>query len=457
MIRTATVTQKAPLEGARWIWFAEGNPAASAPVSTRYFRAQFAVDGKRKVQAAQAFMTADNEFTLFINGHEIGGGDNFHRAEVFDVARSLKPGTNEIRVTAKNTEAPGPAGLVGALHLTYTDGTQQKLNTDSSWEASLSAQGTWSAALELGALNVAPWNFNDKAVPIYQPYAETARLLQDSGIAPDVKTETGAPIRAIHRKISDGDLYFIANPQDKPLDAKVAFRVAGRQPEWWNPLDGTMRDLPVFTATQTRTTIPLQLGPHQSGFVVLRKKASAMRATGAANFPTYRAVLTLEKPWQVSFDPRWGGPAQITFPTLDDWSLRPEDGIKHYSGKAVYRAAFDVPATAFASAPFGRTTARFYLSLGEVKNLASVRLNGKNLGALWCAPWRVEVPTGVLKPIDNRLEITVANLWVNRLIGDSGLPASQRLTATTFNPWKPDSPLQPSGLLGPVTLQKIVR
>ena len=150
-------------------------------------------------------------------------------------------------------------------------------------------------------------------------------------------------------------------------------------------------------------------------------------------------------PWEVSFDSKWGGPEKITFDSLDDWSRRPETGIKHYSGTAKYRKLFTVPAGSLMAGK------KYFLDLGLVKNLARVRLNGSDLGVAWCYPWRLDA-TGVLRDGDNRLEIEVANLWPNRLIRDAGLPPEQRLTWTTHNPYKPDSPLLPSGLLGPVTL-----
>lgn len=134
------------------------------------------------------------------------------------------------------------------------------------------------------------------------------------------------------------------------------------------------------------------------------------------------------------------------FDKLYDWSLRPEPGIRYYSGKAVYTTTFDFP-----SAAHGHSS--FFIALGNVKNLATVTLNGKILGTVWCDPWRVGVPNGLLKPRANTLDVTVANLWINRLIGDSRLPSEQRLTSVTYNNYKPDSPLQPSGLLGPVTIQ----
>jgi hypothetical protein len=120
---------------------------------------------------------------------------------------------------------------------------------------------------------------------------------------------------------------------------------------------------------------------------------------------------------------------------------RPEEGIRHYSGPAAYRMALDPPIP-----PDGR---RLFLDLGRVKDLCEVRLNGRSLGAVWCAPWRIEI-TDAIRPGSNDLEVVVANEWVNRLIGDAGRPPGERLTWTTWNPYKPDSPLLESGLLGPV-------
>jgi len=150
-------------------------------------------------------------------------------------------------------------------------------------------------------------------------------------------------------------------------------------------------------------------------------------------------------PWEVSFDPRWGGPDKVTFDSLVDWTSRPEPGIKYYSGTAVYQKTLYLPSGTITPCE------KYYLDLGVVKNLARVRLNGCNLGVAWCYPWRLDA-TGALRNGENQLEIEVANLWPNRLIRDAGLPPDQRLTWTTHNPYKPDSPLLPSGLLGPVTL-----
>jgi hypothetical protein len=151
--------------------------------------------------------------------------------------------------------------------------------------------------------------------------------------------------------------------------------------------------------------------------------------------------------WEVAFDPKWGGPKEpVKFETLEDWTERPEDGIRYYSGIARYMKTFDAPA----SATTAKTTV---LNLGVLHGMARVELNGRDLGVVWCAPWQVSVPSGLLTPTGNALRIHVANLWPNRLIKDAGLPASEQLTKTTRNPYKPGNPLLPSGLLGPVTLK----
>jgi hypothetical protein len=166
----------------------------------------------------------------------------------------------------------------------------------------------------------------------------------------------------------------------------------------------------------------------------------------------------------VHFDVKWKGPEKVIFERLDDWSQRPEKGIRYYSGRATYRKTFDLTE--------GRYR-RIFLDLGEVKNVAQVRLNGKDLGILWTAPWRVDI-TGVAKRKSNELEIDVVNLWPNRLTGDGLLPKDQRVTVTNVRTYNTPAPvphycdtevscaepvemgpppkLLPSGLLGPVAL-----
>ena len=431
------------LDDARWIWSAEGNPASSAPVGTRYFRTTIEVDANRKIQDAVALMTGDNSFRLFINDKLVGSGDNFRNIESFDAKNFLRAGTNQVRVVATNDgDTPNPAGTIGAIRVFYTDGTRKNYTTGTSWQASQTATGPLSAVADLGESKAGPWNLQTPAAPIYQPYAATAAVLSGMGVAPDFAATV--PMRAIHRRLSDGEMYFIANKSEQPIQTVASFRTTGLAPQWWNPLTGETRVLPEYTSAGGVTKVPLRLTGQESGFIIFRKPP-VKKATGQ-NFPQAQTLLTLSRPWNVSFDPKWGGPANITFPTLADWSRNATDGIKYYSGKAVYRTSFDVAASA---AP-GNTN----LSLGNVKNLASVRINGRDLGSVWCAPWSVNIPAGLLKPTGNQLEVTVANLWVNRLIGDNDKPADQRFTSTTAGKVLSEKDLQPSGLLGPVTLQK---
>jgi hypothetical protein len=155
--------------------------------------------------------------------------------------------------------------------------------------------------------------------------------------------------------------------------------------------------------------------------------------------------------WAVAFDPTWGGPEKVVFEKLDDWTKRPEEGIKYYSGTAVYKRTFDINGTDALSA---QNQEKLFLDLGTVDYLARVRLNGKDLGIVWTAPWRVDI-TGAVKATGNELEIEVVNTWVNRLVGDARLPAEKRLAKTNVR-YQANHPLMPSGLLGPVTVQKQV-
>lgn len=277
------------------------------------------------------------------------------------------------------------------------------------------------------------------------------KVLQNAGVAPDFafqsKREDNAMVDFIHRRDGDTDIYFVANRRNMVFNADCTFRVRGKQPELWNPVTGESRAADAFQQTEGRTTLPLELAPYGSTFVVFTKPIVG-DGKAVRNFPVYVTLQTLDGPWAVQFDPRWGGPEQpAVFETLQDWTRRPEEGIKYYSGTATYRRRFNLEAAN------RKQQHQFILDLGEVNSVAEVRLNGRTLGVVWCAPWQIEI-TDALKEKENELEIDVVNLWANRVIGDARLPARLRRTKTNV-PWilKKDSPLLPSGLLGPVTLK----
>jgi len=159
------------------------------------------------------------------------------------------------------------------------------------------------------------------------------------------------------------------------------------------------------------------------------------------------APVEIVGPWEVSFPPGRGAPEKITFDQLTDWTKRAEDGIKYFSGKAAYRRTFDVSDTAL-RAPHSA----IILDLGQVNDLAIVRVNGQELGTLWQPPYCVDI-TGALKPGANTLEVEVVNTWNNRLAGDAALPVAQRHSSITMPTVTKSSPLLPAGLIGPVRLR----
>jgi hypothetical protein len=153
----------------------------------------------------------------------------------------------------------------------------------------------------------------------------------------------------------------------------------------------------------------------------------------------------LPGPWQITFPPKLGAPDSATFDHLISWTDSPIDGVKYFSGTATYQKDFTLPPA------FAGKNRRIYLDLGIVKNLAQLTLNGKDLGVLWKPPFRADI-TGALQPGNNHLEVKITNLWPNRLIGDQKIPEDKRITWASVSLYKADSPLLPSGLLGPVAL-----
>lgn len=230
--------------------------------------------------------------------------------------------------------------------------------------------------------------------------------------------------RFIQRRDDSADLFFVANT-DTAAGGKVtcSFATSGRQPELWDPVTGIRRELPQFELREGHTLIPLEFAPAQSWFVVFRKplldnSPATISDASPQNFVPLSQASGVDGPWRVSFDPSWGGPPQpVTFNQLEDWTKRPEPGIRYYSGTAVYRTEFALPASSLRH-PKSRTL----LDFGGVHHVARVRLNGQDLGLVWTAPWQVDISNAVRQQV-NQLEVEVANVWANRLIGDEQEPA----------------------------------
>jgi alpha-L-rhamnosidase len=253
----------------------------------------------------------------------------------------------------------------------------------------------------------------------------------------------------IHRTHENVDFYFISNQNKEAIGQKVAFRVTSKEPELWNPVTGEVSKVAHFYQEGGRTFVDLSFNPYGSVFVVFRKPVATPAHASLPTKPTKMNVMQeVTTPWKVNFDEKWGGSQSVQFDKLVSWTERPEESIKYYSGTAIYTTTFDLNMSMVQS---GGPEA---LDLGIVKDvgIAKVKLNGKDLGILWCPPYQISV-TGLLKPKGNVLEIEVVNTWRNRLIGDREKPVNQRYTNTNIT-IKPDWKLEPSGLLGPVTLLK---
>ncbi len=326
---------------------------------------------------------------------------------------------------------------------------------------------------------------------------------------------------AIHRHAPGLDIYFLVNRANKPVHVTASFRIAGKVPELWRPDTGRRTVDGEFTFSHGRTNVPLAFGPRGSLFVVFRHAAAGLNSVVALNrngSPTTHVSIrvqrtgqmrlctthgglyqlsfasgatklvriaplpqpiTVDGPWNVSFTPGWGAPRQFVFNKLASWTSSHNGGIKYFSGTGTYRKSFTVPAS------FIGADNRVILELGSVKDMARVWVNGREMGVLWHAPFKMDV-TSALKAGVNNLRVAVTNTWRNRLIGDDQQPSSLqwggmrtsgntlvgrplkrfpewvihntprpnkgRLTFETWNYYVQGSRLSAAGLIGPVKL-----
>ncbi|TCD08286.1 glycosyl hydrolase [Pedobacter frigidisoli] len=297
-------------------------------------------------------------------------------------------------------------------------------------------------------------NAQDK---LYPNYNLTTNILRTRGLQEDFSSDS--KIRYTHRTSNEWDIYFISNTTPDRITANAKFRSVKGIPELWNPIDGKTKSIRNYKLANNISNILINLDAYESAFIVFSKdnRVDTSQKTVSRDF----AMQPLDGRWVVNFDEKWGGPNQVKMDTLSDWSKITIDGIKYYSGIATYHQKF----------VFNHNhSVRVMIDLGEVRNMAKVRLNGKLIGTLWTAPWQLDL-SEFIKKGQNEIEIEVANLWPNRLIGDEQKPydgitgdawpewllnnqprKSGRYTFTTSKQYNRDSPLLPSGLLGPVKI-----
>jgi hypothetical protein len=271
---------------------------------------------------------------------------------------------------------------------------------------------------------------------------EVMRAIQ---VVPDFeysKPQSDTDVLFVHRKLSDRDLYYVNNRQDRNEDLDATFRITGKEAELWHADSGVMEPAS-FRIANGRTTVPLHLEPWGTVFVVFHKPAQ----TSSRNLPkiTDSSIATVEGPWDLSFQADRGAPSKITLDKLASWSDNADEGVKYFSGTGTYAKTIQAPADWF------KRGTRLSIDLGEVKNLAEISVNGKPIGIVWKTPYRVDVDE-VLKPGANTVEIKVTNPWVNRIIGDRQPNVTKTHAFTSPKFYKADSKLVPSGLLGPVQI-----
>ena len=358
-------------------------------------------------------------------------------------------------------------------------------------------------------------------------------VLSSIGIPEDFTCGKPAPFRYIHRRAEDGsEIYFVSNKQNGEVEATCTFRISKRSPEFWWPESGQTEKPAIYKELNGLTTLPVRLAEFGSVFVVFppEKNQNAdrivkvthngkilttnigskiqishknqkfeslilvpgqytLQTSGNKELKIEQAKLPkpikITGPWDVRFASNWGAPPRVQFPELTSWSEHSEPGVKYFSGKATYHKEFTIPTELIMK------DLLLFLDLGEVEVMAVVKLNGKDLGILWKKPFRIDI-TSAAKAGENSLEITVVNLWPNRLIGDEFLPEDRiwseegaatpasktvmqslkeypkwfldgnpspagRFTFSIIKVWSKDDTLRRSGLLGPVVLNAIAK
>lgn len=156
------------LTNTSWIWFPEGRADRSAPVATRYFRRGFELEAGRPIQSALWLVAADNQFTAYVNGKQVGTGGSYKAATQLDLREALRPGRNVLAVSVRNVgDGPNPAGLLGLLKIEFEQGEPLTVVTDETWrstaeefpgwEGSRFDDTTWLSSRVLGAAGMEPW------------------------------------------------------------------------------------------------------------------------------------------------------------------------------------------------------------------------------------------------------------------------------------------------------------
>ncbi|OJV88048.1 MAG: glycoside hydrolase family 2 [Bacteroidia bacterium 44-10] len=265
---------------------------------------------------------------------------------------------------------------------------------------------------------------------------------------PDCKLDHKDPVLYGHRSVDGMEIYFVSNQDNKTTICTPEFRIQNMQPELWNPITGEIRVLNAFSKTPIGTAVPLQLDAYESVFIVFRNRPSSkvISADLKINFPDPQVLMKLEK-WTVTFETGKRGPKiPLEMDQPVDLAHYDDFNVRHYSGKIWYQTTFKLP-----EKPEGN----IFISLNDLSAMAKIKINGRYAGGVWTAPYRVNITDYIIEG-NNSVEIEVTTTWVNRLIGDLKLPEKERKTWVAYQPWKASDSLHKSGLIGPVSIGRVI-
>ncbi|MCU0470166.1 MAG: glycoside hydrolase [Arcicella sp.] len=266
--------------------------------------------------------------------------------------------------------------------------------------------------------------------------------LQVSSLQPDVIiSNTSNKILFRHRQ-SEQDIYWLNNRSENPTTATVSFRVSGKVPELWNPQTGKTEKVS-YQVKNGRTVVSLNFESWDAFFIVFNKGNALSYTT-----PTTKEniLITVKSPWKITFGEITKPVATATFDKLQSWSENSMPDIKYFSGTATYDNQLTISAL--------EKNVKYVLDLGDVKNIAEVIINGKNVGTVWKKPFKVDISEAIKKG-ENTIQIKVTNLWVNRLIGDARPETKQKTTFVTMPFYRGEEPLLPSGMIGEVKVLSV--
>ncbi len=272
-----------------------------------------------------------------------------------------------------------------------------------------------------------------------------ADVITKQGIQPDACFKSGNiptdKLYFAHRKSGDNDIYFLNNHSKNVFKDSIRLRTNATNAEYWDPVTGKQYKLPVTASGKDGLLLNIILQPNESGFIVTSNQtSSSLPTTWKGN---EEKIKSIDGEWKVTFDPKWGGPGEVSFAELTDWTKNEDARIKYYSGTAVYQKAIqiDIPV------PGEQVLLRF----PKLGSIARVFINGKEVSTVWCSPWEADI-TSFIKKGENTLEIQVVNSLTNRMAGDASLPVADRFTYSYPEIATPQTSLVPSGIMNKVLL-----